>query len=130
MIDPHAVVKEFLEKRSELDGVSLFAGRSVPPEGYSPDDSGDCLVFKVRGGDSDYEDALLRPSVQFKAYSTSELNAYTLYQTLDDVLHGAHSADILHCERENMGQLLEEAETEWPYVLAYFKFVLRQTDTD
>lgn len=133
MIDPHAIVEGFLAVQTDLVGVLLYTGEDVPPPGYSPGDSGDCITFKVRGGDSDYEDALLRPSMQFKCYGASggvptTAASYALYRTLHDVLHGARSAEILHCERETLGQPLREPDTEWPFVLVHFRFLLRQSE--
>lgn len=103
----------------------IYAGRDVPPVGYAPAD-GDCIVFKVRGGNADYDDALLNPSVQFKCYSTDEVGAYALYRTLYDHLHNGTSSAILHAESETFGQVLEEPETEWYFALAYFTIMIRR----
>lgn len=110
---------------ADLVGSRIFAGRDVPPVGYVPAD-GDCIVFKVRGGGPDYDDALLNPSVQFKCYSTDEVNAYALYRTLYDHLHNGTSSAILHAESETLGQILEEPETEWYFVLSYFTIMTRR----
>jgi len=128
MIDPHATIRTFLAAQSDitdLTGARIYAGRDVPPEGYTPAD-GACVVFKVRGGGRDYEDALLIPSAQFKCYGATEQAAYACYRALADVLHGGYSATILYAEEEGMAALLEEPGTDWIYALAFF-FVLIRT---
>lgn len=130
MIDVHAVILAFLEAAAALDGVKIYAGRSEPPVGYRLTD-GDCIVFRARGGGPDYDDALLMPSVQFKCYGvdsnkeTSEVASFTLYRTLYDVLHNGRDGDILHGQSETLGQLLDEQETRWYYVLAHFRVMVR-----
>jgi len=110
---------------TDLVGSRIYAGRDVPPAGYKPGD-GNCITFKVRGGGADYDDALLNPSVQFKCYSTDEVGAYALYRVLYDHLQNAKSSQILHAESETFGQILEEPETEWYFVLAYFTIMIRR----
>ena len=127
MIDPHTIVEGFLDKQADLDGVLLYPGEDVPPPGYTPGDNGDCITFKVRGGDSDYEDALLRPSVQFKCYGSSEVEANACYRALYDALHNGSGEHVLHAEVETIGQTLEEPETGWYFVLSYFSVTLRQS---
>lgn len=129
MIDVNAVIRSYLITSTDLlalVGSRVYAGRDVPPPGYTPGD-GDCVTFRVRGGSPDYDDALLNPSVQIKCYSTSELGAWTLYRTLYDHLHNGRGASILHAESETLGQLLEEPDTEWVFVLAFFLIQIRQS---
>lgn len=128
MVDLHTTIRSYLILSSDLTdlvGTRIYAGRDVPPVGYVPAD-GDCIVFKVRGGGPDYDDALLNPSVQFKCYSTGEVDAYNLYRTLYDHLHNGKSSMILHAESETLGQILEEPETEWYFVLSYFTVTIRR----
>ena len=130
MIDVHAALLAFLE--AELSGVKIYAGRSEPPVGYRLT-GGDCIVFRARGGGPDYDDALLMPSVQFKCYGTdannesSELASFTLYRSLYDALHNGHDGSILHAQSETLGQLLDEPDTGWYYVLAHFQIMVRQS---
>lgn len=128
MIDAHAVILEYLEAQAGLVGLTdsrIYAGRDTPPVGYKPDD-GVCVTFRVRGGNPDYEDALLIPSVQFKCYASSEADAWALYRTLYDAVHNGNNAEVLHAESEVLGQLLEEPDTQWVFVLGFFVFMLRQ----
>jgi hypothetical protein len=125
VIDPHAAVLAFLEAQEGLEGVAIHAGRDVPPEGYTPGDDGDAIVFRIRGGTFDYEDALILPSVQFKCYATDEVDAYDLYRTLHGVLQLGHDGSILNAEAETIGQLLEEPETGWRFVLAFYTVMVR-----
>ena len=130
MIDLHTAVIDFLQEPGyEIAGMvedRFFGGRHVPPEGYEVDD-GPCVVFRVRGGGPDYDDALLIPSVQFKVYGHNEERAFEVYRALYDRLHLGHDGTILHAESEVLGQPLEEVETEWRYVLAFFLVMVRQT---
>ena len=129
MVDPHTTIRTFLVADATLialTGSRIYAGRDVPPKGYKPSD-GACIVFRVRGGGPDYDDALLNPSVQFKVYAEDELDAYTAYRALYDRLHNGYSVAILHAESEVLGQLLEEPDTEWRFVLAYFLVQIKQS---
>lgn len=128
MIDANAKIREFLVADVplvNLCGTRIYAGRDVPPEGYNPAD-GDAITFKIRGGSPDYDDALLSPSVQFKCYGATELAAMACYRALYDALHNGTGATVLHGESEILGQALEEPDTQWTFVLAYFTVMLRQ----
>ncbi len=128
MIDVETAIRDFLKVRPEITqytGARIYAGRDVPPVGYSLPDNGACIVFRTRGGTPDYDDALLNPSVQFKCYGASEYLAMQVYRALYDVLHGGYDANILHAEAEVLGQSLEEPETQWPFVLTYFTVMVR-----
>lgn len=131
MIDLHRAVIDFLSVTGhEIAGMvedRFYGGRSEPPVGYEVSD-GPCVVFRVRGGGPDYDDALLIPSVQFKVYGHSEERAIEVYRALYDRLHNGHDGTILHAESEVLGQPLEEVdrETQWRYVLAFFIVMVRQ----
>jgi hypothetical protein len=127
MIDPHTALLEYLEAQPEMRDVAIFAGVDVPPPGYKPGEDGDGIAFRARGGNEDYAGALLTPSLQFKCYSTDAVDAYSLYTTLDGVLHGARSGAIAHGERETIGQPLTEPDTGWRFVLGYYTVLIRQT---
>ena len=134
MRDVHAVVRAYLAAQSDLTdvvGARIYAGRDVPPVDYTPEGSGPCVVFKVRGGAGqyqgrDYEDALIIPSFQFKCYGYEEIEAFQVYRLLVDVLHGQHSGTILHAQETGVGQSLEEPPpTEWRFVLCFFELMIR-----
>ena len=93
MIDVHDVIRDYLLTVSgvtDLVGTRIYAGRDVPPSSFSLVDDGACIAFRVRGGDEDYEGALLTPSVQFKCYGQTDLEANTVYRALDDALQVQH----------------------------------------
>lgn len=128
MADLHSQIRAYLVLSSDLTdlvGSRIYAGRNVPPVGYKPND-GDCITFLIRGGAADYDDALLNPSVQFKCYSTREIDAWALYWTVYDHLQNGTSSTILHAESETLGQILEEPGTEWYFVLAHFTIMIRR----
>ena len=134
MIDVNAIVRAFLLTDATLKGLvesRLYAGKSVPPERYKPKDkdgnSQPCICFQIRGGSPDYDDALLKPSIQFKCYAATPLAAGALYRALVDALHNASSADILYAEQETLGADLREPATGWPFVLTHFLIMCRQS---
>ena len=128
MIDVHQKIREYLLLSADLREMvdeRIYAGRDVPPVGYLPGEGG-CVVFRVRGGGPDYDDALLNSSIQFKCYGENEIAAFEVYLALYDHLHNGKSSQVLHAESETLGQPLEEPDTEWHFVLAYFSVILRQ----
>jgi len=129
LVDLNSVIKAHLVTCADLaDLISnrVYSARDVPPPGYDLD-SGACVTFRVRGGDIDYPDALHRPSVQFKCYGQNDREAWQVYRALYDALQNTHSASILHAQLEVQGQSLEEPETDWPFVLTYFRFLIRES---
>lgn len=126
MVDVHAVIRDYLLARTAvLVGTRVYAGRDVPPVTYSVAD-GACITFRVRGGLGDYEDALLSPSVQVKCYAATEQQADVLYRAVDDALQDGRDSDILWAQRETLGQPLEEPQTEWRFVLGFYRVMVRQ----
>jgi hypothetical protein len=130
MLDVHDIIRDYLLTQSgvtTLVSTRIYAGRDVPPETYALTD-GPCITLRVRGGNEDYEGALLTPSVQFKCYGATDYVANSVYRALDDALHGdGLSATLLHGEREVQGQPLEEPQTEWPYTLAFYQVMIRNS---
>lgn len=127
MIDVHTAILDFLLRDAalrDLVGERMYAGRNVPPVGYLPE-QGPCVVFKTRGGRPDYEDALLMPSVQFKCYGADEVTAGVVYRMLFDALQSRAGGGILHAESETLGEPLEEPETEWRFVLSFWRVMIR-----
>jgi hypothetical protein len=131
MVDVEKAIRDYLKVRPELTEYTdarIYAGRDVPPVGYSLPDDGPCVTFRVRGGLADYDDALANPSVQFKCYGSTDYVAMQVYRALYGVLHNGRNGRILHAEAEVLGQSLEEPETHWPFVLTYFTVMVRQED--
>lgn len=124
MIDTAEVIRGFLIIQPQVTALTaqrIWAERDTPPEGYVISD-GPAICFKRRGGGVDYESVVLRPSIQFKVYGRTELEANQVYRALFDVLARAGTGVILAAELETLGQTLYEPETGWPYVLVFFKF--------
>lgn len=125
MINPHSLIRTYLTgAMSATVGSRIYAGRDEPPAGYTPS-SGKAVVFKSRNIDPDYDDALFVFDGQFKCYGTSEVDADICYRALYTALHNATSSTILHAEATGGGVPLEDPDTGWFYVLAYFMVMLR-----
>lgn len=125
MIDPLALIRVFLAAElSGTVGTRIYAGRDNPPEGYTPSD-GKAIAFKARNIEPDYDDALVIFDGQFKCFGATEIDANVCYRALYDALQNGHSSTILHAETSGGGVSLEDPETGWFYVLAYFEVMLR-----
>lgn len=126
MVDIEGAVRDYLMSVgavTALTGSRIYAARDVPPAGYAPS-QGAAIVFKVRGGNLDYPSLHARPSLQFKCYGLSEAAAIDLYRALVDALQDLRSWPIRHVELEILGQTLEEPDTGWVFVLAFFQAIL------
>jgi hypothetical protein len=129
MINIPAEIRTYLSAQTSLTaltGSRIFAERNTPPKTYRIE-NGSCTTFKTRGGSQDYTSCLLRPSVQFKCYGSSESRAYDVYRALFDVLNNAHPAgsQIVFAREEVHGQTLIELETEWYFTLTFYRFNIR-----
>lgn len=124
MTDPQAALLAHLSAQPGLSGVTLIAGRNEPNVGYEPS-QGPCIVFRVRGGTNSHDDDLLFPSMQIKCYAANELAAYTLYQNLRTALQYANNENVAWAAEEMIGQPLNEPDTGWPYVLAFFGLTIK-----
>lgn len=127
MIDALKTIRDFLLADTTLAALvstRVFAGRDVPPRGYVPGD-GALITFRIRGGAPDYEDALLRPSVQIKCYGATEYAAETAYRALYDALQGGRGEQVLHAELETLGGQLEESETGWFFTVSFWRMLIR-----
>lgn len=115
---------------SALVGDRIWASRTSPMRGWSPQD-GHAICVSIRGGSQlNYVGNDLNVSVQVQCYGSTEFEANRLYRAVFDRLHVidtsiADRGPICHTEVELMGQPLEEQETEWPFVLGFFKTIIR-----
>lgn len=129
MIDAHKLIRDYLitvEGVTDLTGTGrIWAGRDYPAVGYKPSD-GNAIVFKVRDQAPDYDDAVMIVPIQTKCYGTSAIDATTCYRALYDALQNAATSTILHAESDGGGYPLEEPDTGWNFVPAYFLVVLKQ----
>ncbi len=124
MEEPHARILEYLEAQGALSSWLIVAAATYPPASYKPAD-GPCAAFQVRGGTFADEDDHQFPSVQFKVYGTSAVNAAANYKTLHDALQNASGAYVRKARAETAGQPLIEPATGWHYVLAYYRLMVR-----
>lgn len=131
MVDVLDVVRDFLIADTTgvyaLTGSRIYAGRDVPPVGYTLDD-GQCITLKARGGSTAYDDPHVNASIQVKCYGATEYAAETLYRAVYNRLHLGRSTTILHSEIEILGQQLEEPGTQWFFTLAYFLVLVRASE--
>lgn len=126
MIDPLKATRDYLVADAGLTAQTstrIYAGRTVPPPDYQPADGG-ALTFNLRGGRPTYDDDHLLVSAQFKCYGADELAAMTVYRALHDALQNARGAEVRWARAESMGQSLNEPDTGWPFVLAFYEITL------
>jgi hypothetical protein len=130
MLDENGRLYTFLLQQGALTALvstRVYGGRDTPPKTYALSD-GPCVTFRRRGGNPEYSDALLRPSFQVKCYGRSEREAGQVYRALYAALNQANTATMLHAECETPGQDLEEADTEWPFVLSFWRVLFRDEE--
>jgi hypothetical protein len=123
MVDVCAVVRTYLAGLGAFSGVRLYAERDEPPVNYNPS-QGPALVFKVRGGNLNYPSVFVMASMQFKCYGITNVVANDVYLSLINALHDARTNTILSAEVEVLGQILEEPQTLWTFVLCFFSLIL------
>jgi hypothetical protein len=103
-----------------LTSYALFGGMDTPGPGYTPAQGG-AICFTVRGGQPDYSDALLKPSIQMKCYGSSPQVANRVYRALYGVLHNARGGSLVRwAQCDVLGQSLTEPSTGWPFTLSFF----------
>lgn len=124
--DVNERILSFLQ--AALPSYSIWAGVTFPPSGYDPASSGRGIAFKVRGGNTDAveESDLLRPSVQFKAYGSSERDAWQAYMALTEVLLSPADGYVIDAREDpGIGNQLKEPDTGWDHVLAFYIVTVR-----
>lgn len=128
-INRSQVVLEYLEGATSFFTGGIFGGGDYPPSDKKPSD-GPMLVFKARPGEDDYSDVIEHISFQFKCYGHTsgdiapEASAEAGEVALHAVLQNAHAPGILWARRETTGQPLREPDTDWPFVLVFYKIML------
>lgn len=125
MIDADAVLRVYLAGKADLTalvGARLYASAELPA-GYNVS-QGPALLFATRGGGQEYSSRVLDPSYQFRAYAATEAAARQVDRVLFDVLNDAKAAGILSARLESFPVLLMEPETEWPFVLSFYRLMM------
>lgn len=129
MIDAKNVVHSYLRAQSALTAI---VGSRIYHERLPEDFTiAQAVVFSRRGGVTNpYSPDLLEPSFQFKCYGSTAEDAEEVYRALYDALQGIEnqtvgSDEILSAIEEVQGQDLRDPETDWPFVLTFFQFMVR-----
>lgn len=129
MVSTSEVILQFLLNQPALVAeinTRIFADRDTPPPEYQPSEGG-CICFRRRGGTMDEEAAVLAPSYQFKVYGAElqtespEASAERIDRVLFDVFNFAGSHLIRGAVQETMGQPLREPDTQWAYMLTFYR---------
>lgn len=103
-----------------LSSTRVWAERDTPVPGYTPAD-GPGICFKARDDEYDEEDAVIWVSYQFKFYGLTEMIAYDLYRTFRAEAIPYRGSLVQSIVKQGGGQSLLEPDTEWFYVLAFFR---------
>lgn len=122
MVDTDAALTTFLLARPGLTAVAnrrIYASLYLP-KGYKPDD-GPALLYSARGGGQDYSSLVLSPSYQFRSFGPTQAEARRLDRALYDELNDAQCYPIKIARLETIGQLFEEPDTGWPFVLSFYR---------
>lgn len=127
MIDIDATIRAHLVGLPALTaifGARIYMARALPA-GYRVDE-GPALLGMVRGGGQEFHSQLYRPSVQFRVYAQTEAEARAAFVGLYNALNDTVARGIPYIRQEDgtMYILLNEPETDWPYILCYFTFQL------
>lgn len=124
MVDIDAVIRARLVQNvalTALVGSRIYASLN-PPAGYSPS-VGPAVVFGVNGGSPDYA-PILRPTLMFRSYGATEAIARQTDRAVFDALHDYQGGTVLNVVSDVLGQLLAEPDTQWRFVLSYYRALI------
>lgn len=92
------------------------------------------VEFLRRSGTSQREHETLYPSFQFKCFggTANVSNAEAVYRALSDVLRSINNTSVsggvlLQAQEETMGSTLIDPDSGWPYVVTFWRIVMRPT---
>lgn len=101
-------------------GSRVYAETLTPPPGYQPS-VGKALCFGRRGAvPAGENDGLMRESFQFKCYGATPVDAQAGFRALFDALNFGRSLYVKGAVLEGGGETLQEPDSGWNFVLAYF----------
>lgn len=103
-----------------LTSTRVWPERDTPIPDYKPA-QGPAICFKARDDQYDEEDAVIWVSYQVKFYGLTEKTAYDLYRTFRAEAIPYRGNSVVNIVKEGGGQSLLEPDTEWFYVLAFFR---------
>lgn len=127
MVSVHKSIRDYLLTVSAVTALTsarIYGGRDVPPKGYHPN-LGGCIVFKSRGGQALVRNSHLNPSMQFKSYGLTEVEAEALGGALFDAFNVAGNRYFKSVQAEVLGQIVEESSTGWVYDLSFYRFWMK-----
>lgn len=122
MVDADESVRRHLAGNAEVIGLfgqRLFAGSNLP-SGIRIED-GPALLFSARGGSQSFSSKHHEPSFQFRAYAKNEALARQASRVLYDALNDKPSREIKSARLEGYPALLREPETQWPFMLSFYR---------
>lgn len=128
MIDADATLRAFLAAESSLTALTstrIYAASHLPA-GFTPN-NGPALLFQSVGGQPDYSSAILSYTYQMRSYALTPTLARGLDRMLFAVLNESRSSKIRQAEATVLGQLLQEPDTEWYFVLASYLVVFENS---
>ena len=121
MIDIAAIVREKLVANAPLVAVTgerIYAAARLPAS-YKPV-AGGAVLFSVEGGTADYGPTL-RPTLKFQCYGLTDAVAWQVDRLVFDALHDLQSGIVLKVQIDVLGQIVAEQQTDWRYVLSYYR---------
>jgi hypothetical protein len=121
MVDIDATLRAKLVANPALTAVvgqRIYAAERLPA-GYKPSE-GPAVLFKTNGGIAEYGPTL-RPTIQMRCYGLDESTARQVDRLVFDALHELHSGNVLMVELDILGQLVADPETDWRFVLSYYR---------
>lgn len=121
MVDIEATLRAKLVANTALvEAVAdrIYAAERLPA-GYKPS-LGGAVLFKVVGGSTDYGPTL-RPTIMVRSYGMDELTARQVDRLVFDALHELRNGNVLMVENDLLGQLVAEQDTDWRFVLSYYR---------
>jgi hypothetical protein len=124
MVDVDATIRAWLVSKPVLTHVAgdhIYAAMDLPI-GYQAED-GPALLFTSQMTPS-YPSKLLKGSVTCRCYGTDEESARELERALYDGIHDKVSSSIKAAHLETGGQILQEPNTGWYFVLSIYRFVI------
>ncbi|TXH52448.1 MAG: hypothetical protein E6Q97_15995 [Desulfurellales bacterium] len=131
MINPPAILKEFLDDQSAITALTstrIQGERRWPLPGYKPSD-GPLLLFQQQPGNLDYSSKHLMVYFRFRCYGANELTANTLYGVLVDTLQDATSDPMYKAvlALPGMTQRDPDAPNDWAFVSCVFRCHFRMS---
>lgn len=127
-LDAHAAIREILLADTAvytIAGNRIYASPRTP-DGFNPSENPGVQFFS-RGGKTDSEAPITRPSMQFKCWGATGPIASDLYQAVKAALQDKRSittyGTLLTAYEQVTVHPMIDPETGWNFVLAFFEFV-------